>query len=210
MLATKGDSLAVPRSAGRLLYLRKFLRDHRRVATVAPSSRMLARAVAAPIEADRPQTIVELGAGDGAITAAALERMHPESRLVAIELDPQLAELLRQRCPRAEVVIGDVADLPRQLDRLRVANVDVLLSSLPLPHLPRTANAAIFGTLERLSPDGWFSQQTLVPYVYRRMYRRLFHHVQLRLAPLNLPPAGAYHCRGLREDYSDWLPGTRV
>jgi hypothetical protein len=55
-------------TAPRLLFLRKFLLEGRRVASVAPSSRSLARAATRCIDRSRPQVIVDLGAGTGPVT----------------------------------------------------------------------------------------------------------------------------------------------
>src|SRR5689334_3904603 len=87
-----------------LLFLRKFVRHGVQVASIAPSSRRLAQALCRHIDPNRPQIILELGAGTGAVTAVALERMHPRSRLVAIERDADFARILRHNYPRAEVI----------------------------------------------------------------------------------------------------------
>lgn len=199
---------AKPPKAPPLLFLRKFLKHGRRVASLAPSSRPLAAAMCRHVTPDAPQTILELGAGTGAITAAAATRMHPESRLVALEIDRHFCRVLRQRCPRAEVVCADVSDLPRQLERLGIRHVDVLLNGLPTPSLPRAINAIVLGTFRNAAPNGLFCQLTVMPWVYKLSYERLFEDVCFSLVMRNVPPGGVYFCRGLRPDYADHLPGV--
>ena len=191
------------------LFLRKFLRHGTRVASFTPSSRSLAAAMCGAIDSNRPQTIVEVGAGTGAVTDAALGRMHPYSRLVAIEIDSDFADILRARCPQALTVCGNVRDIDAQLDALGVDHIDVLLSGLPVPSLPRLLNGALFKCLAERGREAVFSQLTLMPWVYWRMYERLFEQVDFRLVVGNLPPGGVYHCRRLRADYADHLPGGR-
>lgn len=130
--------------------------------------------------------------------------MHAGSRLVAIEQNPALYDVLRQRV--AGAVLGDVAELATILDRCGVERVDLVLSGLPVPSLPRAVNAAV---LERLAaePAVRFSQLTVMPWVYRSLYRRLFCEVEFRLVAANLPPGGVYHCRGLRDDFRCHIPG---
>lgn len=188
----------------RWLFLQQFLREGRRVASVTPSSRALARALARDVDPAREQTIVELGAGTGTVSQQVCARMHARSRLVAIERNRELFGVLRRRVPGA--VLGDVAELAAILDRCGVERIDLMLSGLPVPSLPRGVNAAV---LERLAaePDARFSQLTVMPWVYRHLYRRLFTEVEFRLVAANLPPGGVYHCRGLRTDFRHHLPG---
>ena len=76
--------------------------------------------------------------------------MHPESRLVAIELDPDFADILRSRCPQVLTVCGNVRDIDTHLAALRIDRFDVLLSGLPVPSLPRCGQR---GTTEILRPN---------------------------------------------------------
>jgi phospholipid N-methyltransferase len=189
------------------LFFRKFLRYGTRVASVAPSSRTLAAAMCAHVDPTRPQTIVELGAGTGAVTGVIARRMHPDNRLTAVEIDPDFADLATARCPRAQVLPCDVRELPQQLEALGVTRIDLLMSGLPTPSLPRRVNRVVFDCYARLGRDGWFSQLTVMPWVYKPAYSRLFEQVDFRLVVRNIPPGGVYHCRGLRDGYENWLPG---
>jgi phospholipid N-methyltransferase len=117
----------------RLLYLRKWLRHGRQIASVMPSSRALARATCGRIDPVRVQTIVELGAGTGAVTRAAAGQMHPDSRLIAIERDPDFAKALASAVPAAEVVLDDACNLAGILRDRGVHRVDVVLNVLPIP-----------------------------------------------------------------------------
>jgi phosphatidylethanolamine/phosphatidyl-N-methylethanolamine N-methyltransferase len=186
---------------GPLLFARKLWQHGTRVASFAPSSRFLARAMCRHIDPTTPQTVVELGAGTGAVTRVAAGRLHPDSRLIAVELDEDFAALCAAAVPRAEVRCQDVTALAE----LNLPAVDVVLSGLPTPSLPRAVNGAVFGWLEQMRP-AMFSQLTVMPWVYRGLYRRLFEKVDFDLVPLNLPPGGVYHCRGLRNGWAKQLP----
>jgi phosphatidylethanolamine/phosphatidyl-N-methylethanolamine N-methyltransferase len=191
------------------LFLRKFLRHGTRVASFTPSSRSLAAAMCRWIDPARPQTIVEVGAGTGAVTVAAAATMHPNSRLIAIELDPDFAAILRSRCPHVLAVCGNVRDIDAHLTSLAIDRIDVLLSGLPVPSLPRAVNRALLKFIAERGREAVFSQLTLMPWVYWRMYGRLFEQVDFQLVVGNLPPGGVYHCRRLRADYAEHLPGSR-
>lgn len=188
-------------------YLRKFLRQGRSVATLAPSSRVTARALAAHVDPSRPQVIVELGAGDGPITRHVAERMHPASRLVAVESDPEFHALLSRSVPRAEAVLGDARHIGDLLARLGAAAPDVVLNGLPTPSLPRAVNEGVFDWLASLDPETPHNQLTVMPWLFWPLYRRLFHQVRFQPVLRNLPPGGVYYCRDLRADYREHLPG---
>ncbi len=190
-----------------LLFLRKFLQQGVRVASVAPSSRPLAAAICRHVDRSRPQTIIELGAGTGPVTAEVCRRMHPNTRLLAIEIDPDLARCAQQSCPRAQVLCADVSNLPAVLAEHGITQIDLLLNGLPTPSLPRPINQVVLETFDKLAPQGWFSQLTVMPYIYMPMYRRLFERVHFDLVVRNVPPGGVYHCQHLRHDYAAHLPG---
>ncbi len=191
------------------LFLRKLFRQGFSVAAMKPASKSLAAAHCKHVDATRPQVVVEIGAGTGAVTAAVAQRMHKDSLLIAVEIDQDFAAILRERCPRATVLACDASDLPQHLTSLNVDRIDLMISCIALPHVPRKVNESIFGCLKTMGDGAWFTQQTLVPLVYRRMYHRLFSEVHFRMVFANLPPGGVYHCRGLKADYQHHLPGKR-
>jgi 16S rRNA (adenine1518-N6/adenine1519-N6)-dimethyltransferase len=73
------------------------------------SGAVLARIAQEVLAAAGPgEEVVEIGAGQGALTRRLVEL---GLRVKAIEIDPRLAEGLRSACPDAEVVEGDVLEL---------------------------------------------------------------------------------------------------
>jgi 23S rRNA (adenine-N6)-dimethyltransferase len=95
------------------------------------------RALAAEIVADagisRGDVVVDIGAGDGRLTA---ELAQTARRVIAIELDPRLAARLRGRWPNVEVVVADATttELPREPFRV-VANLPFDRTNDLLHHL---------------------------------------------------------------------------
>lgn len=188
------------------LFLRKFVRHGVQVASVAPSSRQLAEALCQHIDPNQPQLILELGAGTGAVTAVALTRMHPASRLLAVERDADFAQILRHNYPRAEVIEADAVQTRERLAAMGVQQVDVVISGLPVPSLPRPVNEQIFTCVRDIASQCYFSQLTVMPWVYQRLYKGLFHEVTFTPVWQNIPPGGAYHCRRLRDNFASALP----
>ena len=88
---------------------------------VMPSSKALARTMAAYVDPQSTGPIIELGPGTGPVTQALVQRGIDPKRLVLVEFDPDFCRLLRSRYPAATVVQGDAYRLRRLLGRLRMA-----------------------------------------------------------------------------------------
>ena len=182
------------------LFLGKFLRHGTAIASLAPSSRWLARAIARDIDWPRHNVVVELGAGTGPITRELAERANGRGRLLIIERDPDFLKLLRKRfggLPNLELIEGDVRDLAAMLAERDVDQVDHFVSGLPVPSFSKELQLGLFRDVRALlKPEGTFNQLTEMPWVYQRFYRRFFDEVKFVFEPRNLPPGGVYFCRG--------------
>src|SRR2546421_11229555 len=93
------------------LVLRKFASSAKTVATIAPSSRALARATVRGIDWSKAKVVVELGAGTGPITEALVKAAPPGVRLVVNEFLPEFCAALRQKFPGLDLADGDARDL---------------------------------------------------------------------------------------------------
>jgi phospholipid N-methyltransferase len=178
----------------RLQFLRSFLANPRQVGAVLPTSR---RAVGDMLDmADVPaaRLIVELGAGTGSHTGPILERLAPDARLVAFEIDADLADILRQRYdddPRLEVVTGSAELLGEHLDGARP---DIVVSALPFTSLPGDTGRRILEMTRRtIAEDGVFLVLQYSVFV-RKTLHQLFGSVQQRWSPINVPPAFLFAC----------------
>jgi phospholipid N-methyltransferase len=185
--------------AERVLFLRSFLANPRQVGAVLPTSR---RAVGDMLDmADLPHArlVAELGAGTGSHTGPILERLAPDARLIAFEIDPDLAESLRRRYadPRLEVITGSAEDLPGAVGEQRP---DIVVSALPFTSLPGDTGRRILEMTQRtLAPGGVF---LVLQYsvIVRKQLRRLFESVEQRWSPINVPPAFLFACTRPRAD----------
>jgi len=192
--------VSIPHGPDWWLMMKKFWQKGRSIASFAPSSRFMARKLVKGIDFESAKCIVELGAGTGPITAELVRHIRPHTKLLVIELDPDLCARLKYRFPQVDVVQGDACKFDQLLAERGIPHVDHVCSGLPLPSFPADLREAVLSTSAKmLAVGGTFRQLTVMPLIYYKMYRRYFEEVKFRFVPLNMPPGGVYVCKGFRE-----------
>lgn len=173
-----------------LAFAAALARDPRSVGAVAPASRWLARAVARQLDGCGCHTLLEVGPGTGAITRELNQRRRGFARVLAVERDPWMVSVLRERYPELEIVQGCASEVDRHL---RTSAPVAVVSSLPFRSLPDEVAAACIRALADVlvrRPGSMLLQYTyglaLPPFAlpspdfaWRRVAR----------VPINLPPA---------------------
>lgn len=184
------------------LFLGKFLRQGTAIASLAPSSPWLSRTTVRNIDWSKAKVLVELGAGTGPITRVLAEKAAPGCQVVVLERDADFCRLLRERFGNRagfQIVEGDVRDLASILADRGIGQADHIVSGLPVPSFPVDLRRILFRIVGQvLKSDGTFNQITELPWVYWNFYRRYFESVEFIFEPRNIPPAGAYFCRGVK------------
>ena len=151
--------MALPSSA-RLLFVRSLLRNPSAVGALAPSSPRVSKLVASSVNGDT-SSVLEIGAGTGAITGALLEHGVQPERLFLIERDPSLVEYLRDRFPGVRVKCGDAVHASHILSNESVGAVKTIVSSMPICNLTTQEKiATIRAILKTLAPGGQLLQLT--------------------------------------------------
>lgn len=175
------------------IFLREFITDPRSIGAVVPSSRQLARRMAAFVPNAQEGLVVDLGTGTGVVTAALLEQGIPPERLVAVERSSRLVRYFKERFPQVAIIEGDAQRLGVLLKShfgASFTGVDFVISSLPLRVMPQAMVAAIEEQVHHvLNHHGRFIQFTydLRP-VAARSFDRL-NYCTSRMVWYNLPPA---------------------
>lgn len=184
------------------LFLGKFFRHGTTIASIAPSSPWLSRTTVRNVDWDRAKVLVELGAGTGPITKVLAEKARPDCKVVVLERDHDFCELLRERfapLPNFDVIEGDCRDLAGMLADRGIEQTDHVISGLPVPSFPKDLQRDLMRVVRQvLSAEGTYNQITELPWVYQGLYRKFFDEVRFAFEPRNLPPAGAYFCRGIK------------
>jgi phosphatidylethanolamine/phosphatidyl-N-methylethanolamine N-methyltransferase len=140
-------------------FISRLITQPKTVGAIAPSSKALARAMAAQIDAADDGPVLELGPGTGVATAALIARGIAPERITAIEFDPNFAKLVAARFPRATVINGDAFDLGKTLARRPTEPFIGALSGVPLlNHSPERRQRFLNGVLKRLKPGAPYVQ----------------------------------------------------
>jgi phospholipid N-methyltransferase len=140
-------------------FLRGFARHPSQVGSVVPSSRYLERRLVREARLKVARTAVELGPGTGGTTAAFLQAMQPNARLLAVELDDEFHDYVRSSVddPRLLLECGSAERLAEYLARHRLPAPDAIISGIPFSTMPPDVSDRIAATIARvLRPGGRF------------------------------------------------------
>lgn len=185
------------------LFLRKFFASPKKIGAIAPSSQALARQIVNLANVKDARTVLELGPGTGSFTKVIARELQENAQFVAIEADPHLAVLLKNKMPQVRTVAGSAEHIQRIMNSYKLPQADCIVSGLPWASFDaelqdRILNAA----LDALKPGGVF---TTFSYVhaqplrqaqrFRKKLNQTFRIVER--SPIvwkNLPPAFVYCC----------------
>lgn len=174
------------------------------IGALIPSSPALARRLAAVVPTTDEPVVVELGAGTGAVSTAIARRVPAAGRHIAVELDGELAEHLRQRFPTVDVAHANAIHLDDVLAERGLSRVDAVIGGLPWSLIaPPQQQRILEHAAAALGPHGAFTTFAYLhalPLGGARHFRRLLEATFDEVLPTrvvwrNFPPALTYVCR---------------
>jgi phosphatidylethanolamine/phosphatidyl-N-methylethanolamine N-methyltransferase len=172
-----------------LTFLRRLVARPKAIGAIAPSGAALTRAMAAQTDPLKPGPVLELGPGTGVVTVALIARGFAPERIVAVEFDHTLAELMAKRFPKSCIVCGDAFDLQHTLDGSPKEPFAAIVSSLPLLNFPPAQRAQLISDALQLAGPGapfvQFSYGLSAPVPASQMLSL----TRAAFIPFNLPPA---------------------
>ena len=178
-----------------LLFALNFFKHPRMLGSLIPSSRFLIGQVLGQVDWAKARVIVEYGPGVGTITSHILRRMHPDAKLVVIEMNADFVRYLRTiGDPRLHVVDGSAADVATVLRDLGLERADYVISGIPFSTMPPEVRDAILAaTRDVLRPRGQFLVYQFSKDVEPHL-KREFSQVRSGFEPLNVLPARLWFC----------------
>jgi len=184
-------------------FLRHFATNPMKTGAILPSSRGLARLMTKDMGLEKAKLVVDVGAGTGVFSKEALNRVRPGAKIIAIEINPHFAKLIRQRYPRVRVISDSVEHLAKHLKRAGHRHADVILCGLPWSHFPKTLQVRLLNSMvTALKPGGRFATFAYIHSAwwpnarhFHRLLKERFRKVtRSRIAWLNVPPAFVHLC----------------
>jgi len=205
-MATSGERLQVVsrrRAAGKpagvarlFLFARNFFKFPAMLGSIIPSSPYLVNDVLGKVDWERAQVIVEFGPGVGTMTQEVLKRMRPDAVLIALELNRQFVEFLREEFPdaRLRIVHASAAKIRSVLEDLGLRHADYIISGIPYTNMPEALRLEILReSRQALGSEGslliYQFTRTVLPYLQSN-----FRSVRQGFQPLNIFPARIFHC----------------
>ncbi len=175
-----------------LLFIKNSVKDFYQVGAVAPSSRFLASRMARA--ANGAETIIELGAGTGAVTKELLEILPVNGQLKVFEINPEFVNFLKKTLEdkRVAYYCQSAEFLPKIFGK---NSANAIVSSLPLGNFGKHFSKKIIDVAyECLKPNGVFVQ---FQYSLKswRLLKKTFREVEICFEPRNIWPAFIYICR---------------
>lgn len=138
------------------LFRRRLLKNPRQVSAIAPSSRILARAMTLGLGHQSGQ-VVEFGPGTGRFTEAILARGVPPENVTLFELDDEFVTYLRGKFPGVTVHQKPA----QEAAQLITGKVSTVISGLPLLSMPEPVREGIVAAaFDILAPRGRYVQFT--------------------------------------------------
>jgi phosphatidylethanolamine/phosphatidyl-N-methylethanolamine N-methyltransferase len=143
---------------GRFTFFSEFLKHPLQVASIIPSSRFVERRIVETAGVDSAKSIVELGPGTGGTTRAILRAMAPQARLLSIEINPRLYDLVKGiRDERFIAHHGSAENLREIISTYGFDTPEVFISGIPFSTISRSSGSKILGAISSvLAPGGCF------------------------------------------------------
>jgi phospholipid N-methyltransferase len=196
--AASARGVGIDRIARWAVALREFLRSPSLVGSAFPASQHLIDALLAPFDWSTIRTVVEYGPGTGPITRAALARMQPDSRLLAIDVSAGFTRYLRQSIEdeRLLAVRASAEEVESLLARFGLGKADIILTGLPFSTLEPGLGARIAdASVAALEAGGVFAAYQMRRSIAELLKTR-FDRVRSAREWRNIPPCHLYWASG--------------
>jgi phosphatidylethanolamine/phosphatidyl-N-methylethanolamine N-methyltransferase len=178
---------------GRLALFQEFLKHPRQIGSVISSSRFLEFRIVESAGIGSAKTIVELGPGTGGTTRAILKAMKPGSKLLSIEKNPHLHNLVsRIQDDRLITHLGDAERLTQILSIYGIDTPEVLISGIPFSTMSHASGSRIVETISSvLAPRGRFVAYQVSNRV-ACLCRPILGPGEMEVELFNIPPHRVY------------------
>jgi phospholipid N-methyltransferase len=176
-------------------FLIQSIKNFQEMGSIVRSGTQMCKKMSKFVPKHKDVVIVELGAGDGAITQFILDRMSEGSKLIAFEINPDLYDrLIEINDPRLIIINEGAQNLPDTLKSHGLNNVDMVISAIPFLVLPEDLTKDILQKSKNALKVGGTFVQMHYALTLKKMYEDLFGNIDTFFVPLNIPPGYVFKC----------------
>jgi phospholipid N-methyltransferase len=179
-------------------YLQQSIKNFQEMGSIVRSGPQMCKKMTHDIPKNKDIVILELGAGDGAITDYILHRMSEKSLLIVFEINSEMVETLNRKYSDQKerlIIINDGAQkLETHLEKLNISQVDMIISAIPFIALPEEIMHAVLKVSKKvLKIKGIFIQMHYTLQL-KHIYKTLFGNISTSFVALNIPPGYVFKC----------------
>lgn len=178
----------------RILFLKKFIDEPKKIGSLTPSSTFLARKMSSGLPWKNFSAVAELGAGTGTFTERIIQCKPRDCKFLVVEQDDYMRGLLEEKYPALEFA-AYAENLSATLHRKNFPPLDCVISGLPFANMEENLRRQIIENVHgSLNCNGQF---VMFQYSWqmRGMLNEYFSDVKIEFFLWNLPPAFVYCCR---------------
>jgi phospholipid N-methyltransferase len=156
------------------------------------------------LDLEKAEAVLEYGPGSGTVTDHIRRKISPNTKLAAIEINPRMAELFKERHPDVLLFEDTVANARTICDHAGIESVDCIVSSLPWAIFSEEMQVNFLEEMMRvLKPGGGFVTFAYLHGLALPMSKRFANRLHEFFADVskssviwrNVPPAFVYRCR---------------
>ena len=167
---------------------------------ILPSQRFLIEKMIAPIPQTYRGQVVELGAGNGALTLR-LAAKCPNARILACEINPTLARYTRHnlQCAglkdRVTVMASCAETMLTEMAGAGAERPDFIVSGVPIGNFTKTRTLALLNLISKMVEERGMYIQFQHFLRDRKTVKAIFPNLRTIPVFLNFPPAVVYYAR---------------
>ncbi len=171
-----------------LSYIKAML-DDKSVAALMPSSKFMVKRIIKAMDLRGAKTVIEYGAAAGVITREILPRLPADGRLLAVEFNRPLFDMLsRIADPRLILAHGDVREIDAIAAKHGIEQADVVVSGVPFSMFSgRQRHELLLKTHALVRPGGRFVAYQVTTHLIT-MLDDYFKRFETEFEIRNLPP----------------------
>ena len=158
--------------------------------TILTCSKFVGEKIAQKIPSIENETIIELGAGTGAVTQEILKKMNPAQKLICFEINKKFCKILEKVPDKRIKVINDSAE---NISKYLKEKSSIIISTLPLAIMKKEKNDILKAVKKQLKPGGKFIQFQYSKKDYK-ILKSFFNEVKVNFILFNVLPGYIYTC----------------